>query len=218
MSIGSKFGLSDSLLDAVKGVTDSNKPISTNIDVYNGLAEKMSSKEKMAKGLYNAKHLDKVDPKELKGKHADRKDKDIDNDGDVDSTDKYLHKRRKAITKNVKNGNGKMNGKQDEVDVNPTMDDVKESAGSRSIDKTGGEMNAIPQGSSKTHDCAKQVTHEQWGDGVCMYAEHAEPDENGHVSWYDVMFEHGIERKVPVADMTVVTEGSHGNHKKKKDK
>ncbi len=31
------------------------------------------------------KKLDPVDPKELKGKHADRKDKDIDNDGDVDS-------------------------------------------------------------------------------------------------------------------------------------
>jgi len=46
--------------------------------------------------------MDPVDPKELKGKHADRKDKDIDNDGDVDSSDKYLHKKRKAITKNVK--------------------------------------------------------------------------------------------------------------------
>ena len=30
-------------------------------------------------------------------KFDDRKDKDIDNDGDVDSSDKYLHKRRKAI-------------------------------------------------------------------------------------------------------------------------
>lgn len=29
-------------------------------------------------------------------------DADIDNDGDVDSSDKYLHKRRKAISKSVK--------------------------------------------------------------------------------------------------------------------
>ena len=38
----------------------------------------------------------------MKKKFDDRKDKDIDNDGDVDSTDKYLHKRRKAISKAVK--------------------------------------------------------------------------------------------------------------------
>jgi hypothetical protein len=45
--------------------------------------------------------MDPVDAKELKGKHKDRKDKDIDNDGDVDSSDKYLHKRRKAVSKAV---------------------------------------------------------------------------------------------------------------------
>jgi len=43
--------------------------------------------------------LDKVNPVAVKKKFADRKDKDIDNDGDVDSSDKYLHKRRKAISK-----------------------------------------------------------------------------------------------------------------------
>lgn len=42
------------------------------------------------------KKLDPVDKKELKGKHSDRDDKDIDNDGDVDDSDEYLHKRRKA--------------------------------------------------------------------------------------------------------------------------
>lgn len=46
--------------------------------------------------------MDKVQPKAVKKKFADRKDKDIDNDGDVDSSDKYLHKRRKAISKAVK--------------------------------------------------------------------------------------------------------------------
>ena len=45
------------------------------------------------------KKLDKVDHSELKGKHADRKDKDIDNDGDVDKSDKYLHMRRKKVSK-----------------------------------------------------------------------------------------------------------------------
>ena len=45
--------------------------------------------------------LDKVDKKALKKKFKDRKDKDIDNDGDVDDSDEYLHKRRKAISKAV---------------------------------------------------------------------------------------------------------------------
>ena len=43
--------------------------------------------------------LDPVNPKAVKKKFADRKDKDIDNDGDVDDSDKFLHKRRKAVSK-----------------------------------------------------------------------------------------------------------------------
>ena len=48
------------------------------------------------------KELDKLNPDAVKKKFKDRKDKDIDNDGDVDSSDKYLHRRRKAISKAVK--------------------------------------------------------------------------------------------------------------------
>jgi len=43
--------------------------------------------------------MDPVNKDAVKKKFADRKDKDIDNDGDTDSSDKYLHKRRKAISK-----------------------------------------------------------------------------------------------------------------------
>jgi len=45
------------------------------------------------------KKLDPVNHGELKGKHSERKDKDIDNDGDVDKSDKYLHMRRKKVSK-----------------------------------------------------------------------------------------------------------------------
>ena len=48
--------------------------------------------------------LDKVDPSKVEPEDdfKDREDKDIDNDGDVDDSDEYLHKRRQAVTKAVK--------------------------------------------------------------------------------------------------------------------
>ena len=66
-----------------------------------------SQKNKMKEDNTNDKSddgegLDKVQPKAVKKKFKDRKDKDIDNDGDVDSSDRYLHKRRKAISKAIK--------------------------------------------------------------------------------------------------------------------
>jgi len=42
--------------------------------------------------------IDKVRKDQLKGDFEDRTDKDIDNDGDSDSSDEYLHKRRQAIS------------------------------------------------------------------------------------------------------------------------
>ena len=45
------------------------------------------------------KKLDPVDKDELKGDHDDRDDKDIDNDGDTDKSDVFLHKKRQAISK-----------------------------------------------------------------------------------------------------------------------
>ena len=48
--------------------------------------------------------LDPVDKDEVEPEDdfEDREDKDIDNDGDSDDSDKFLHKKRKAITKAVK--------------------------------------------------------------------------------------------------------------------
>ena len=46
--------------------------------------------------------LDDVNKDALKGDFKNRSDKDIDNDGEVDDQDEYLHNRRKAITKAVK--------------------------------------------------------------------------------------------------------------------
>ena len=47
--------------------------------------------------------LDKVDPDQIEPEDdfEDRTDKDIDNDGDTDDSDEYLHNRRKAIAKAI---------------------------------------------------------------------------------------------------------------------
>ena len=47
----------------------------------------------------DAVDTDKVEPED---DFKDRDDKDIDNDGDVDDSDEYLHKRRQAATKAIK--------------------------------------------------------------------------------------------------------------------
>lgn len=65
--------------------------------------------------------MDPVDAKELKGKHKDRKDKDIDNDGDVDKSDEYLHNRRKAVSKAIK---GK--GSETEVQTQESVEELDE--------------------------------------------------------------------------------------------
>ena len=51
--------------------------------------------------------IDKVDPSKVEPEDdfKDRDDKDIDNDGDVDDSDEYLHKKRQAISKAIKKEN-----------------------------------------------------------------------------------------------------------------
>ena len=65
--------------------------------------------------------LDPVNKDAVKKKFDDRKDKDIDNDGDVDSSDKFLHKRRKAISKAMKEDLGK----EDEKSVKDVIKGLK---------------------------------------------------------------------------------------------
>ena len=68
--------------------------------------EEGAMKRGTALKTFRKKPLDPVDHKDLKGSHADRKDKDIDNDGEVDDSDEYLHNRRKTVKKAMKEGVG----------------------------------------------------------------------------------------------------------------
>ena len=56
--------------------------------------------------------LDPVDTSKVEPEDdfEDREDKDIDNDGDTDDSDEYIHNKRKAITKAVKKENKNIGG------------------------------------------------------------------------------------------------------------
>ena len=306
--------------------------------------------------------MDSVNPKAVKKKFKDRKDKDIDNDGDVDSSDKYLHKRRKAISKAVKEDKkcppgqyyceksgkckpnsmkeetldeempasfkamlikrdkmkkagqnidaindkikkaradamrmapnayskeeklkegkygkysdlllkkqrmkkmgqntmvvdkeieaekkklqsaGPMKTKTEEKDTHKTKDGRtakkglyyninKKKKSGKTMRKKGDDgapsekdfKDAAKTAKeerenchSKDHDCATVVEHIVWGFGKPVYESHAVPTDDGYVSWYDVEFEHGIEKEVPTEDLKIYTTEAH--EKKDKDK
>jgi len=75
------------------------------IDKKNGKkVDKKDEDEELSEDNTNKKSddgegLDKVQPKAVKKKFVNRLDKDIDNDGDTDDSDEYLHRRRKAVAK-----------------------------------------------------------------------------------------------------------------------
>ena len=58
------------------------------------------------------------------------------------------------------------------------------------------------------HACATKVEHPEWGAGNCLKEQHT-LDEDGNVSHYDVMFEHGLEQNVPVQTLNVTLSEYH---------
>ena len=58
------------------------------------------------------------------------------------------------------------------------------------------------------HSCATKVEHAEWGEGNCIKGEHTLL-EDGTVTHYDVMFDHGLEKNVAVEDIKVTREAVH---------
>ena len=85
---------------------------------------------------------------------------------------------------------------------------------------TGADFKALKalkkkeQQEGKKHNCATHVEHNMWGRGRCISESHAEPDMYGNVAWYDVQFNHGIERGVPINEMNVLMSEMHHHGKK----
>jgi len=120
---------------------------STDVDVklVEQVEEKLSLEDTL-KAIWEGKKLDPVNKKALKKDFDDRKDKDLDNDGDTDDSDEYLHKKRQAVSKAIEKDADKAeteqekevsdkedepkktvgkSGKQTKVDVNPSIEEQK---------------------------------------------------------------------------------------------
>lgn len=78
------------------------------------------------------------------------------------------------------------------------------------------ELNTANANDARAHDCAKHVVHEQWGVGETVPTMHAEPDTDGNIAWYDVMFEHGIEHQVPTSALEITLSETHVHKKSKR--
>ena len=74
------------------------------------------------------------------------------------------------------------------------------------------KLSASDNPANREHMCAKQVVHEKWGRGDCIPTMHADPTKEGIVEWYDVMFPHGIETRVPTKDLKVTFNSKHQHH------
>lgn len=163
------------------------------------------------------KTMDPVDKKALKKDFDARADKDIDNDGDVDKSDEYLHNRRKTIKKAMKNES------EDEMKPCPKCDGSMQNhdpecpmAGN--TEKESADINTKSVDKALTHDCAKHVASEQWGFGECIAGQHTlveQEDGTAIVTHYDVVFEHGVEFDVPVEELNILVSESHKHTSKK---
>jgi hypothetical protein len=193
------------------------------------------------------KSLDPVDKKELKGKHSEREDGDLDNDGDEDDSDEYLHKKRKAISKSMnkeatehdpkhvkqaigiasdpryKKGNmtgavKAMNKLSKGIENHPQVAAVLKKQNEQVEESK--DLNTDNVEKALKHDCATHVEHADWGLGNCIPGMHTieeVTEDTGIVTHYDVMFEHGIEENVPVTELKVIKSMNHGHPRKKKE-
>ena len=98
------------------------------------------------------------------------------------------------------------------------IDDLREMGINISYVKESNDMDTKNADKAMKHDCATHVVHKEHGEGQCVPGMHTleETSEGeGYVTHYDVMFESGIIEDVPVKDLQIVKEMSHGHAKKK---
>lgn len=171
--------------------------------------------EETAKAQTEEEHPAVVQAEGKKMDPVGKEDGDIDNDGDKDSSDEYLHKRRKAIKKAMAKESLELPDYVIEAIEDVLVEDEEFQV---ELDEAE-DLDAAAADKALQHDCAKHVVHKEHGEGQCVPGMHTleeNEDGTGYVTHYDVMFEHGVVENVPVEELEIVTEMSHGHPRKKK--
>ena len=129
-----------------------------------------------------------VSEKKKKMDPVGKADADIDNDGDVDSSDEYLHNRRKSVKRAIKQES------ENEIKMSKSgMNKCSECGGS--TENHDDECSRFESSEKKKSSC-ESVRHEQWGYGEIM----SESSDG-----VDVLFEHGVEFNVPADQLEGVS-------------
>ena len=171
-----------------------------------------------------------------KKKNGKKADKDYDGDGKVESSkDEYFGSKDKAIKKAM--GKDVKEARWWDVDINQavyggkkaapkdtrmvvTAADKKANTPAYQKYKAGSKLykaaDHLGEEKKKKHDCASKVKHEEFGIGNPLKGMH-DLDENGNVAHYDVLFEHGVEKNVPVESLQILEGHMHEHviHEKK---
>ena len=141
-------------------------------------------------------------------------DGDVDNDGDEDESDAFLKSKRKAIKKAMAKEGVELPDYVYEAIEDALAEDEDFVIESEDLD-AGAASKAVQ------HDCAKHVVHKEHGEGQCVPGMHTleeNEDGTGYVTHYDVMFGDKVVSDVPVDELEIVSEMSHGHPAKKKKK
>ena len=133
-----------------------------------------------------------------------------------------LSKLEEAMNGTLSEAKGKVKEDDDEEEEEDDDDDDEEESEmeSKSTKKEAAVMSKANVDKALQHDCAKHVVHENLGHGVCVDGQHTlveRKDGTAYVTHYDVVFEDGMMYEdVPVKDLKIVSEMSHGHKRKKK--
>ena len=148
--------------------------------------DEMSSKMKMKLGLYGKKKKT-----------------------NEESVDEGMGSAAKSMAKKVLS---KMGGGSDK----DQLKDLQKKMGIPQTGKKPIKENKDTPGNGYAHQCAIHVKSESFGEGRTITTQHANPDTDGNIEWYDVMFKHGIEKQVPTDTLEILVSEMHMHSKKKK--